>query len=440
MKKEILDYIGIGLGPFNISFAALSSKTKLKGMFFDQKKEFNWHPGMMISETHLQVPFLADFVTLADPTNRLSFLNYLKENNRIYKFYIKENFFVLRKEYNHYCRWVLNQLENCYFNHKVTKIEKNGELYQVEVKNKLTNCSEKYLSKRIILGVGTVPHIPSFAQSVDIDRLSHTSSYLYDKKRIEECKDITIVGGGQSAAEIFIDLLRNIDEKKYTLNWITRSERFSPLEYSKLTLEMTSPEYVDFFYNLPQQKKDDLIKEHKLLYKGINYDLINEIYDLMYEKTVGESSLNVNIIPCTELSRITENKSLKLSLKHLQTEEEVKLETDYVIMATGYTAKLPGFIDVLKNEIQWDDKGRYAVNRNYSIDMNNTIFVQNAELHTHGFVTPDLGMVPYKNSLIINEMLGENFYNVERQIAFQQFGVVKNQKNLKDSNPVLEFA
>ena len=51
------------------------------------------------------------------------------------------------------------------------------------------------------------------------------------------------------------------------------------------------------------------------------------------------------------------------------------------------------------------------------------IFVQNAELHTHGFVTPDLGMAAYRNSCIIREMLGWEYYPVERRIAFQEFGV-----------------
>ena len=38
----------------------------------------------------------------------------------------------------------------------------------------------------------------------------------------------------------------------YRLNWVTRSPRFFPLEYTKLTLEMTSPEYVDYFHALPE--------------------------------------------------------------------------------------------------------------------------------------------------------------------------------------------
>ena len=60
---------------------------------------------------------------------------------------------------------------------------------------------------------------------------------------------------------------------------VTRSPRFFPLEYSKLTLEMTSPEYIDYFHSLPMARRDQLMQEQKGLYKGINLSLINAIYE-----------------------------------------------------------------------------------------------------------------------------------------------------------------
>ena len=77
-KNEVLDIIGIGLGPFNLSLATLLTKQPaLKSLFFEQKKEFNWHKSMILPHTTLQVPFMADLVTLIDPTSRYTFLNYL---------------------------------------------------------------------------------------------------------------------------------------------------------------------------------------------------------------------------------------------------------------------------------------------------------------------------------------------------------------------------
>ena len=46
--------------------------------FLEAKTSFSWHPGMMLDGVHLQTPFMADLVTMADPTSPFSFLAYAK--------------------------------------------------------------------------------------------------------------------------------------------------------------------------------------------------------------------------------------------------------------------------------------------------------------------------------------------------------------------------
>lgn len=80
MKSITHDFIAIGVGPFNLGLACLTQPIEnLNGVFFDKNESFNWHPGMLLQDTTLQIPFLADLVTLADPTSPFSFLNYSKE-------------------------------------------------------------------------------------------------------------------------------------------------------------------------------------------------------------------------------------------------------------------------------------------------------------------------------------------------------------------------
>src|SRR5262245_43537575 len=94
------DFAAIGIGPFNLGLACLAAPIEgLRGVFLDKGERFNWHPGLLLQDARLQTPFLADLVTLADPTSRFSFLNYIKEQGRIYSFYIRENFFLTRNEY-----------------------------------------------------------------------------------------------------------------------------------------------------------------------------------------------------------------------------------------------------------------------------------------------------------------------------------------------------
>jgi len=67
------DFAAIGVGPFNLGLAALTADLPgLDGVFLDQRAGFDWHPGLMLDGVTIQVPFLADLVTMADPTSRFS--------------------------------------------------------------------------------------------------------------------------------------------------------------------------------------------------------------------------------------------------------------------------------------------------------------------------------------------------------------------------------
>src|SRR5699024_4884519 len=94
-----------------------------------------------------------------------------------------------------------------------------------------------------------------------------------------------VEGSGQSAAEVYHDLLSASGDRGPRVDWVTRSPRFFPMEYTKLTLEMTSPEYIDHFHALPRDSRDRMLREQRSLYKGINADLINQIHDLLYRRS-----------------------------------------------------------------------------------------------------------------------------------------------------------
>ncbi|MGR9085735.1 MAG: lysine N(6)-hydroxylase/L-ornithine N(5)-oxygenase family protein, partial [Gammaproteobacteria bacterium] len=270
---------------------------------------------------------------------------------------------------------------------------------------------------------GTQPYLPQCCRAT-ADRSVHSAQYLQHKKALQGKKSITVLGSGQSAAEIVYDLLQDIDAYGYELHWMTRSPRFYPLEYSKLTLEMTSPEYIDHFYSLPARQRERLVGQQKNLYKGINGSLINDIYDLLYVKRLSHA-IRVNLFAHSELESVEFNPEAgRFELEFLHDEQNVRYRhtTEGLVLATGYSYQMPAFVEGIADRIQWDDSGRFHVNRNYSIDhQGNEIFVQNVGLHTHGFTTPDLGMVCYRNSSIIQAMTGMEHYPIERRIAFQRF-------------------
>src|SRR5689334_23033347 len=96
--------IAIALVPFNLGLACLCAKLPhLTSLFLEQNPSFNWHPGMLLPDARMQVPFYADLVTVVDPTSPFTYLNFLKEKQRLFRFAIHENNFITRKEYNEYC-------------------------------------------------------------------------------------------------------------------------------------------------------------------------------------------------------------------------------------------------------------------------------------------------------------------------------------------------
>ncbi|MFC9425438.1 lysine N(6)-hydroxylase/L-ornithine N(5)-oxygenase family protein [Streptomyces sp. NPDC056987] len=416
------DFVGIGLGPFNLGLACLTEPIdELDGVFLESKPDFEWHSGMFLEGAHLQTPFLSDLVTLADPTSPYSFLNYLKESGRLYSFYIRENFYPLRTEYNDYCRWAAARLSSVRFDRTVTSVayEEKSELYVVRT------ADETYRARHLVLGTGTPPYVPESCQGLGGDFL-HNSRYLQGKAELQKKESITLVGSGQSAAEIYYDLLSDIDAHGYQLNWITRSPRFFPLEYTKLTLEMTSPEYIDYFHALPEDTRYRLESGQKGLFKGIDSELINEIFDLLYRKNL-DGPVRTRLMANTALTSASYEETASggtytLGLRQEEQERDFSLATEGLVLATGYRYVSPAFLEPVGDRIRRDGHGRYDVARNYSIDTTGRgIFLQNAAVHTHSITSPDLGMGPYRNAYIIGEMLGRTYYPVEKSIAFQEF-------------------
>ncbi|MEU4644346.1 SidA/IucD/PvdA family monooxygenase [Micromonospora sp. NPDC023814] len=422
------DFIAVGLGPYNLGLACLTEPIEdLDGLFLEARDTFSWHPGMLLESTRLQTPFIADLVTLADPTSPYSFLAYLKESGRLYPFYIRESFFPLRSEYDDYCRWAAGRLRAVRFGHRVTSVEFDpaDEHYVVRATVTATGEQVTHRARHLVLGTGTPPHVPDACRGLGGDAI-HNSQYLEHRAALRAKRSITVVGSGQSAAEIYHDLLGDIDACGYQLNWVTRSPRFFPLEYTKLTLEMTSPDYVDYFHALPEAARYRLESAQKGLFKGINADLINDIYDLLYAKSIG-GPVRTRLLTNTTLTAAAYDEpsgTYALGLRNVEQDRDFTLDTEGLVLATGYHYRVPEFLEPVRDRIRWDGHGRFDVARNYSIDHTGRgIFLQNAGTHTHSITSPDLGMGPYRNSWIIRELLGREHYPVEKRIAFQEFGV-----------------
>jgi lysine N6-hydroxylase len=427
MENTIYDFTGVGVGPFNLGLACLANPvTQLRSVFLDRRHGFDWHPGMLLENATLQTPFMGDLVTLADPTSPFTFLNYVKEQGRIYAFYTREDFFLLRNEYNLYCQWAAAKLDNLKFGHTVKDVryDKAAGVYKLTVTDRLGGI-KTIETRRLVVGTGTSPSIPACCKKL-AQHMTHSSCYLTNKKQLQARKSIVIIGSGQSAAEIYYDLLSDIDNHDYGLDWVTRSSRFFPLDLTKLNLEMTSPDYARYFHSLPDKTRDWVLQEQSSLFKGINASLLKDIYELLYRKSL-KGRVETNLITNSELVDVRHfpgPQEFSLEFRHREQDVTFRRQADAVILATGYDYKEPEFLGGIAERLRRDSKGRLDVGSNYAVDhAGSEVFVQNLDIHSHGFVAPDLGMACLRNATILREIAGYEVYAIEQETAFQTFDV-----------------
>lgn len=211
------DIVGVGLGPSNLALAiALVEKKGIsiseKCLFLEQSFNVSWHPGMMLEGTRLQVPFLKDLVTLRNPTSHFSFLNYLKNQNRLNEFINTGETTPTRLEYSMYLNWVKDQLPKglTQFGKRVTNVipkqdnSSNVRELIVEYEDLETNNIYQVETKNLVVAVGGKPNIPEIFKIHIGNRVFHSSEF---KDRIskwpnDESLQIGVIGSGQSAAEI----------------------------------------------------------------------------------------------------------------------------------------------------------------------------------------------------------------------------------------------
>ncbi|MFI2103659.1 lysine N(6)-hydroxylase/L-ornithine N(5)-oxygenase family protein [Isoptericola sp. NPDC019693] len=432
------DVLGVGIGPFNLGLAALADPLDdVDAVFLDRRDGFSWHPGMMLEGATIQVPFLADLVTMADPTSPFSFLAFLKDVGRLYPFYIRESFYPLRAEYDEYCRWAADRLGTLRWGRDVTAVERDETSGDLVVTARLADGGvETYRARHVVLGVGTTPQLPGplaalaaeAARHPGAGPVVHSADYLPHRDALAATGAVTVVGSGQSAAEVYRDLLEDAAPGAHRVDWVTRSPRFFPMEYTKLTLEMTSPEYTDHYRALPTELRELLGREQRALYKGISGDLVDDIYDTLYRKSALGREVPTTLLSDTEVvaARFDAEGAAGageyvLTLRHGQLGTTAEHRTRAVVAATGYGSGVPGF--VAPGLVDLDELGRVDVARDYTAGAGGRLHVGGTEAHTHGVTAPDLGFAAWRNSVILAQVTGREPYPVERRIAFQTFGL-----------------
>ncbi len=96
---------------------------------------------------------------------------------------------------------------------------------------------------------------------------------------------IAIIGGGQSAAEAFIDL--NDSYPSVQADMILRASALKPADDSPFVNEVFAPKFTDLIYSREHAERERLLREyHNTNYSVVDTDLIERIYGVFYRQKV----------------------------------------------------------------------------------------------------------------------------------------------------------
>lgn len=166
----------------------------------------------------------------------------------------------------------------------------------------------------------------------------HAADYLAHREAILAAGHVTVVGSGQSGAEVFLDLLRRRPAGREALHWIGRTEAFAPMEYSKLGLEHFTPDYTRYFHALPEAVRDRLVAAQWQLHKGVDAGTLAAVHDELYRRTLHGGWPDAVLTPGVRVrtaGRLATTR-VELHLEHVQQDTRSRLTTDAVVLATGY--------------------------------------------------------------------------------------------------------
>ena len=409
-SPAVHDLIGIGFGPSNLALAiALQEREKTQGkldvLFLDKQADYRWHGNTLVSQSELQISFLKDLVTLRNPTSPYSFVNYLKAHNRLVDFINLGTFYPCRMEFNDYLRWVAGQFQTqARYGEEVLAIEPILHQQQVEALRVISRdaLGEQHVrtTRSVVVSAGGTPKIPDEFKALKGDsRVFHHSHYL-ERMASQPCVDgkamrIAIIGGGQSAAEAFIDL--NDSFPSVQVDMIMRGSALKPADDSPFVNEVFSPAFTDVVFQQVGAERERLLAEYQNTnYSVVDLDLIERIYGIFYRQKVSGVARQA-FRTLTVVEQATPGPlGIELVLRHTASGETSVHHYDAVILATGYERQMHRELLAPLDAYMGD----FEVSRDYRIVTDERckagIYIQGFSQASHGLSDTLLSVLPIR--------------------------------------------
>ncbi|MFF5336695.1 lysine N(6)-hydroxylase/L-ornithine N(5)-oxygenase family protein [Streptomyces sp. NPDC013181] len=398
--------VGIGVGPANLSLASLlHGRPDVDNLFIDRKEAFGWHDNQQIPGATLQVSMFKDLVSLADPQSPFSFLSYLHDQGRVYHFLNAQFADVPRLEFRNYLAWASRRNPNVVFGETVREVGFD-EVFTLRTDRRTLTADN------IVVGVGNQPWIPP--QGTPGPTQFHVNDYVAAARDLGG-KRVVVVGGGQSGAEAFLDLIsRSGQERPRRVSWISRRRNYFPIDDSPFTNDYYMPSHSDYFYGLDPQARATFNAQHVLSSDGISESTLRDVYQAVYVHRFVEGDRDlVGLHPNRDVVGVAENPlgGWDLTVHHNDAPgaPAEHFDADVIVWATGFRPARMDFLAPLAGRLERDgDELRidedFAVRWDGPADRN--IFVQNAARGQRGLADPNLSLNAWRSLRIADRLCG----------------------------------
>ncbi|MFC6067329.1 lysine N(6)-hydroxylase/L-ornithine N(5)-oxygenase family protein [Streptomyces ochraceiscleroticus] len=399
--------VGVGVGPANLSLASLlHGRPEVRNLFLDRKASFGWHDDQQIPGTTLQVSMFKDLVSLSDPKSPFSFLSYLHDQGRVYHFLNAQFDDVPRLEFRNYLAWASRRNENVVFGETVQEVDFDG-VFTVRTDRRTVTA------ENIVVGVGSRPWVPPQGRDLLGATQFHVNDYMNAAKGLKD-KRVVVVGGGQSGAEAFLDLISRAEgELPRRVSWISRRRNYFPIDDSPFTNDYYMPSHSDYFYGLPPEARQAFNAQHILSSDGISESTLRDIYQRIYVHRFVQGNPDlVGLHPNREVVDVSaaDAGGWDIAVRHNDEPGATEhFEADVVVWATGFRPARMDFLEPIAgrlerhgDELSIDED--FAVRWDGPADRN--IFVQNAARGQRGLADPNLSLNAWRSQRIADRLSG----------------------------------
>ncbi|MCP3767414.1 MULTISPECIES: lysine N(6)-hydroxylase/L-ornithine N(5)-oxygenase family protein [unclassified Streptomyces] len=399
--------VGVGVGPANLSLASLlHGSPAVSNLFLDSKESFGWHDSQQIPGTTLQVSMFKDLVSLTDPTSPFSFLAYLHNQGRVYHFLNAQFDDVPRREFRNYLAWASTRNENVVFGETVEEVDFDG-VFTVRTDRRTVTADN------VVIGVGSKSWVPPMGR----DHLGPTQFHVNDfmtAARDLGGKRVAVIGGGQSGAEAFSNLIsRSGAEQPRRVLWISRRRNYFPIDDSPFTNDYYMPSHSDYFYGLDPAARTAFNAQHVLTSDGISESTLREIYQRIYvHRFVDGNPDMIGLHPNREVVGVEPGTAggWVVGVRH-NDEHDVpeQFDADVIVWATGFRPASMDFLAPIAGRLERDG-GELRVDEDYAVrwdgPADRSIFVQNGVRGQRGLADPNLSLNAWRSQRIADRIRG----------------------------------